>query len=92
MEGQDPPPFHYVHRGELVSLGRHEAVAEVGGIRLRGFPAWLVWRAFYLSQLMGFKNQLTVALDWSFAYAYRRDTVRLDLAPENADPTLAGSV
>lgn len=79
MAGREPAPFRYQHRGELVSLGRHEAVADVFGMRLTGFPAWLVWRAFYLSQLMGFKNQLGVALDWTFAYAYQRDTVRLDL-------------
>lgn len=78
LAGNDPGPFHYVHRGELVSLGRHEAVAEVFGAHLKGFPAWVVWRAFYLSQLMGFKNRIGVALDWSFAYFYQRDTVRLD--------------
>lgn len=79
LAGRQPAPFRYQHRGELVSLGRHEAVAEVFGMRLTGFPAWVVWRAFYLSQLMGFKNQIGVALDWSFAYIYQRDTVRLDL-------------
>jgi NADH dehydrogenase len=78
LAGHEPAPFHYQHRGELVSLGRHEAVAEVFGVRLKGLPAWIVWRAFYLSQLMGFKNRIGVALDWSFAYFYQRDTVRLD--------------
>jgi NADH:quinone reductase (non-electrogenic) len=79
LEGREPQPFRYVHRGELVSLGRNEAVAEVMGVRVTGLPAWLLWRAFYLSQLMGFKNKLSVALDWTFAYAYQRDTVRLEL-------------
>lgn len=78
LEGREAQPFVYEHAGELVSLGRHEAVAEIKGVKVTGFPAWLLWRAFYLSQLMGFKNQLTVALDWSFAYVYQRDTVRLD--------------
>ena len=79
IEDRPPRPFRYVHRGEMVSLGRHEAVAEVGGVHVSGLPAWILWRAFYLSQLMGFKNRLAVALDWSFAYLYQRDTVRLDL-------------
>jgi len=82
LEDQDPLPFRYIHRGELVSLGRHEAVADVMGVRLTGFPAWLMWRGFYLSQLFGFKNQLGVALDWTFAYMYQRDTVRMDLPTE----------
>jgi NADH dehydrogenase len=85
MEQRAAAPFRYVHKGELISLGRHEAVAEVKGIRLTGFPAWLTWRAFYLSQLLGFKNQLTVALDWTFAYLYQRDTVRLDVPRELAE-------
>ncbi|MFN3652698.1 MAG: NAD(P)/FAD-dependent oxidoreductase [Armatimonadota bacterium] len=84
LENRAPKPFRYEHRGELISLGRHEAVAEVMGVRFTGFPAWLMWRAFYLSQLMGFKNQLAVALDWSFAYAYQRDAVRLDLPMRRA--------
>lgn len=81
LEGRNPEPFQFDFPGELVSLGRHEAVARLGGVKLTGFPAWLVWRGYYLTQLMGFKNQLGVALDWSFAYVYQRDTVRLDLPP-----------
>jgi len=82
LAGREAPPFRFRHRGELVSLGRHEAVAEVFGRRLTGFPAWVVWRAFYLSQLLGFKNRVSVALDWSFAYFYQRETVRLDVPCE----------
>lgn len=82
MEGKPAQPFTYHYKGELLSLGRHEAIADLKGKRLTGFPAWLVWRAFYLSQLMGFKNQLSVALDWTFAYVYQRDTVRLDIEKE----------
>lgn len=86
LEGKQPQPFRYVPVGELVSLGRHEAVADVKGVKVTGFPAWLLWRAFYLTQLMGFKNRLSVALDWSFAYAYQRDTVRLEVPVSAAEP------
>jgi NADH dehydrogenase len=86
LEGKQAQPFRYTPVGELVSLGRHEAVADVKGVKVTGFPAWLLWRAFYLSQLMGFKNRLAVALDWSFAYAYQRDTVRLEVPPSAAEP------
>lgn len=89
LDGREAQPFRYIHRGELVSLGRHEAVAVVGGVKLTGWPAWITWRAFYLSQLMGFRNRLTVALDWSFAYAYQRDTVRLELPTRTARDELA---
>jgi NADH dehydrogenase len=85
LENREPTPFHFDFPGELVSLGRHEAVARIGGVKLTGFPAWVMWRSYYLTQLMGFKNQIGVALDWSFAYFYQRDTVRLDLPPAVAD-------
>lgn len=97
LEGREPQPFRFTERGDLVSLGRHEAVASIFGRQVTGLPAWVLWRAFYLSQLMGFKNQLTVALDWSFAYAYQRDTVRLELPPGTSEASereeaMAGSV
>jgi NADH dehydrogenase len=78
LERREAPPFRYAPQGELVSLGRHDAVAEVKGVRLTGLPAWVLWRAVYLTKLMGFRNRLSVALDWSFAYLYQRETVRLD--------------
>ncbi|HZU06092.1 MAG TPA: NAD(P)/FAD-dependent oxidoreductase [Chloroflexota bacterium] len=71
-------PFRYRYKGELVSLGRHTAIANIFGVKLTGFPAWAVWRAYYLSQLHCFRNQAAVALDWSFAYFWRRDTARLE--------------
>jgi NADH dehydrogenase FAD-containing subunit len=79
LQNREPPPFCYHHKGEMVSLGRHEAVAEVKGVRVTGFPAWIMWRGFYLTQLMGFKNRLTVMLDWTFSYLNQRDTVRLEM-------------
>lgn len=83
LAGDPPTPFRYRHRGELISLGRYDALADIYGIRLDGLPAWLLWRAFYLSTLMGAKNRLGVALDWSFAYFYRRDTAEMQCLPEH---------
>jgi NADH dehydrogenase len=82
LDGGRPAPFAYQERGELVSLGKNEAVAEIGGVCLTGFPAWVVWRTFYLAQLMGFRNKMQVALDWTVAYVHQRDTVRLDVPCE----------
>ncbi|MGV3719316.1 MAG: NAD(P)/FAD-dependent oxidoreductase [Actinomycetota bacterium] len=84
LERQTPQPFRYTTVGELVSLGRQEAVAAVKGLHLTGFPAWLLWRVFYLTQLMGFRNRLSVALEWSFAFANQRDTARLELPPADS--------
>ncbi|MEE8470389.1 MAG: NAD(P)/FAD-dependent oxidoreductase, partial [Dehalococcoidia bacterium] len=64
--------------GELISMGRNVAVAQIGNRAFDGFAAWLLWRIYYLGLLMGFKSKLSVALDWSFAYFYRRNTARLE--------------
>ncbi len=58
-------------------MGRNAAVAQVGGWAFDGLAAWLLWRIYYLGNLMGFRDKLSVALDWSFAYFYRRNTARL---------------
>lgn len=78
IRGQPQEPFSYKYKGELISMGRNAAVAQLGGYAFDGFAAWLLWRIYYLGRLMGFKNKLSIALDWSFAYFYRRNTARLE--------------
>ena len=69
--------MRYRYKGEMISMGRNAAVAQVGGWAFDGLAAWLLWRIYYLGNLMGFRDKLSVALDWSFAYFYRRNTARL---------------
>jgi NADH:ubiquinone reductase (H+-translocating) len=68
-----PPPFHYRNYGNLATIGRREAVADFGWLRLTGRVAWLVWSAAHIYFLIGFRNRLTVALDWLWSYlTYQR--------------------
>lgn len=78
IAGRPQQPFSYKYKGELISLGRNRAVAQVGNYAFDGFAAWLLWRTYYLWKLMGFKSKLSTALDWSFAYFYRRNTAHLE--------------
>lgn len=71
-------PFLYKYKGELISMGRNVAVAQIGNYAFDGLAAWLLWRLYYLGKLMDFRNRLGVALDWSFAYFYRRNTAHLE--------------
>lgn len=57
-------PFTYVSKGAMASLGARRGVAEVFGRSIRGYPAWLLWRAYYLSFLPGFRTKIAVLLDW----------------------------
>jgi NADH dehydrogenase len=70
-----PPLFRYRHFGSLATIGRQAAVAEIGGLRLWGAPAWWFWGVAHISFLVGGRNRMTVMLDWIWAYlTYRRST------------------
>ncbi len=64
IKGWELKEFSYVSQGALASVGASKAVAEVNGIRLKGFFAWLLWRSFYLSFLPGFVTKIRVLLNW----------------------------
>src|SRR5205823_10910762 len=85
LRGEPLATFTYRNEGNLVALGQGDGVALLGSsVHLQGLPAWLVWRAFYLNQLMGFKNRLEVLVEWTTAYFGQRSTNRLDVWPERA--------
>ncbi|MCA8886752.1 MAG: NAD(P)/FAD-dependent oxidoreductase, partial [Hyphomonadaceae bacterium] len=61
-------PFAYIDYGNLATVGRKAAVADFRGFRLTGFIGWLVWCAAHIYYLIGFKNRIAVALDWTWSY------------------------
>jgi NADH dehydrogenase len=63
-----PVPFRYHDLGTLAVIGRSRAVAHLGHLRLRGFPAWLLWSLVHLFLLAGFRNRLMVYMNWSWAW------------------------
>jgi NADH dehydrogenase/putative oxidoreductase len=70
-----PAPFEYKHVGSLATIGRQEAVAEFGRLRMWGAPAWWFWGAAHISFLASGRNRSTVLLNWVWAYlTYRRST------------------
>lgn len=65
LAGRDQRSFRYKSPGMMASLGDREGLADLWpGITLAGFPAWVLWRAYYLWQLPGLKKKIRVALDW----------------------------
>ena len=70
-----PPPFRYTHYGNLATIGRLSAVAELQSFRLWGAPAWWFWGLAHILFLGGGRNRAAVALNWLWAYVtYRRST------------------
>ena len=71
VRGEPTRPFVYHRKGDLIALGRTQAGAEfarLGGFVLAGFPAWTVWRANYLMQLLGVRNRASLLIEWTLSF------------------------
>ena len=66
IEGRSPRPFRYRDKGNLATIGRGRAVAEITGIRLSGPVAWVTWLLVHLWYLIGFENRFLVLTRWTF--------------------------
>ena len=75
----DPKPYGYRMLGQVATLGRYKGIADVLGLRLRGFPGWFVTRTYHLYQLPLAQRKLRVVVDWSVALLFRRDLAELGM-------------
>ncbi len=75
--GQALPPFCYIDKGAMATIGRSSAVATTHGFKLSGYIAWLAWLVLHLYYLIGFRNRLLVLMNWSFYYFFHERQVRL---------------
>ena len=62
------PPFRYRDKGNLATIGRAAAVANIKRLRLSGVFAWVIWLVVHLWYLIGFENRLLVLIQWSFSF------------------------
>jgi NADH:ubiquinone reductase (H+-translocating) len=75
VRGEPLEPYVYHRKGDLIALGRTHAGAELaryGHVVLGGLPAWTVWRANYLMQLLGVRNRATLLLEWLLSFFFTR--------------------
>ena len=77
LRGETLPPFRYKDRGSLATIGRASAVADIFGLRISGFFAWLVWLFVHLLYLVEFDNRLLVLIQWTYNYLTRNRGARL---------------
>ncbi|MDQ6731630.1 MAG: NAD(P)/FAD-dependent oxidoreductase [Actinomycetota bacterium] len=68
LHGQPATPFRYFSKGNLATMGRGRAVADLGLIRLSGLPAWFIWLGVHIWYLIGYQNRLVVMLRWSVSF------------------------
>uniref|UniRef100_A0A7C4PFS3 NADH:ubiquinone reductase (non-electrogenic) n=1 Tax=Anaerolinea thermolimosa TaxID=229919 RepID=A0A7C4PFS3_9CHLR len=77
LSGKEPVAFRYRDPGLLATIGRSQAVARIGPLKLRGFIAWMVWVVVHIYQLVGFRNRLLVMINWAWNYLLYDHPVRL---------------
>jgi NADH:ubiquinone reductase (H+-translocating) len=66
-------PFAYKTRGQFANLGRYKAVAKIGSLKLRGFPAWWLARSYHVSQIPGTARKVRAVMDWTVGLPFGRD-------------------
>ncbi len=77
LRGAELRPFTYRTLGVFVDLGRHEAVAAVLGVKLRGFPAWWAARTYHLAMIPGAQRRLRLIADWTVGLLFGRGSAEL---------------
>lgn len=63
-----PSPFHYLDKGNLATIGRRSAVADVRGFKMSGWFAWITWIVVHVAYLIGFRNRVVVLFEWAWNY------------------------
>jgi NADH:quinone reductase (non-electrogenic) len=77
LQGRPAHRFRYFDKGNLATIGRSRAVADIKGVHLSGFIAWSTWLTVHLFYLIGFENRLLVLIRWSFSFATHGRGARL---------------
>jgi NADH dehydrogenase len=76
-QGKPSQPFRFVDKGNLATIGRAHAVAEIKGIQVSGLLAWLIWVSVHIFYLIGLQNRLLVLTRWAFSFVTRGRGARL---------------
>jgi NADH:ubiquinone reductase (H+-translocating) len=77
MSGGKPKPFRYRTLGVFVDMGRHQAVTQMIGVPLRGFPAWFAARTYHLLMMPGLARRVRLAVDWTSGLVFGRASADL---------------
>jgi NADH:ubiquinone reductase (H+-translocating) len=91
LTGNSRVPFRYRNKGDLATIGRLKAVADFGRFRLTGFAAWFFWLFVHILYLAGFRNRVSVLIEWGYAFfTYQRGSRLIDgegrILPSGAPP------
>ncbi|HVY83407.1 MAG TPA: NAD(P)/FAD-dependent oxidoreductase [Steroidobacteraceae bacterium] len=77
LKGAPTRPFRYRAKGQLSAIGHNKAVAEIFGVKISGFVAWLMWRGLYLLRIPTFARKTRLFLEWNWAMLFPPDIAHL---------------
>jgi len=86
LKQQPREDFHYLDKGNLATIGRAAAVAEIRKLHISGYFAWLAWLFVHIFFLIGFRNRIIVLIQWAWSYLTYERGARLI----TGDTTLPG--
>jgi NADH dehydrogenase len=94
LAGKPRAPFVYVDKGSMATIGRNRAVAQVGGFECTGIVAWWMWLMVHVMSLVGYRNRMSVLMEWALSYFtwQRRSRVILEVPREQVAATAASPV
>ncbi|MGA5301435.1 NAD(P)/FAD-dependent oxidoreductase [Nucisporomicrobium flavum] len=75
--GGTPKNYKHKYAGSVASLGLYKGVAKIYGVKLKGFPAWLMHRTYHMSRIPSFNRKVRVLADWTLAFVLKREVISL---------------
>lgn len=82
-ESKKPQPFAYKNKGSMAIISKYNAVADLPNAFLKGFVAWMVWLFIHLIPLAGFRNKISLVLNWMWSFITDDPTLRLIIRPKH---------
>jgi NADH dehydrogenase len=77
LRGFEAKDYSHHHNGSVASLGLYKGVAQVYGVRIKGFPAWFLHRTYHMSKVPTTRRKVAVVTDWTIAFLFKRDVTSL---------------
>ena len=85
LEQRERVPFRYRNKGDLATIGRYRAIADFGRFQLTGSLAWWFWLFLHIMYLAGFRNRLSVLVEWAYSYFTYERGARLITGTESVE-------
>jgi NADH:ubiquinone reductase (H+-translocating) len=86
IRGREMKEYKHKHVGSVASLGLHKGVAQVYGVKLKGWPAWFMHRTYHMSRIPSLNRKIRVIVDWTLALFLRREVVALGELHQPREP------